>query len=119
EAQEFLKRDPSDVPTLRLLARIYLRSLGDLNASGGQSEIAARAIEQYKEIYRLEPSDTEAALWLARLYRLRNEHDKAGQVLRGIWKDDPDSEPAIEQLTQLLLDEGKSAEAVALLEGLN
>jgi len=118
EAQEILKRDPNQVSTRRLLARIYLRSLGDLNANGGQSEIAGRAIEQYKEIYRLEPSDTESALWLARLYRLRNEHDKAGEVLRGILKSDPDDEPAIEQLTQLLLDEGKSPEAVALLEGM-
>jgi tetratricopeptide (TPR) repeat protein len=118
EAQEILKRDPNDVPTRRLLARIYLRSLGDLNANGGQSEIAARAIEQYKEIYRLEPSDAESALWLARLYRLRNEHDKAEEVLRGILKADPDDEPAIEQLTQLLLDEGKSPDAIALLEGM-
>jgi len=118
EAQEILKRDPDDVQTRRLLARIYIRSLGDLNANGGQSEIANRAIEQYKEIYRLDPSDTESALWLARLYRLRNEHDKAEDVLRGILKTDPDNESAIEQLTQLLLDEGKSSDAVALLEGL-
>jgi tetratricopeptide (TPR) repeat protein len=118
EAQEILKRDPNDVPTRRLLARIYLRSLGDLSGNGGQSEVAARAIDQYKEIYRLEPTDTESALWLARLYRLRNEHDKAEEVLRGILKSDPDDEPAIEQLTQLLLDEGKSPEAVALLEGM-
>jgi tetratricopeptide (TPR) repeat protein len=118
EAQEILKRDPNDVPTRRLLARIYIRSLGDMSGNGGQSEVAARAIEQYKEIYRLEPTDTESALWLARLYRLRNEHDKAEEVLRGILKSDPDDEPAIEQLTQLLLDEGKSAEAVSLLEGM-
>jgi Flp pilus assembly protein TadD len=117
EAQEILKRDPNDAPTRRLLARIYLRSLGDLNGNG-QSEVAGHAIEQYKEIYRLDPSDTESALWLARLYRLRNEHDKAEGVLRGILKADPDDEPAIEQLTQLLLDEGKSAEAVSLLEGM-
>jgi tetratricopeptide (TPR) repeat protein len=119
EAQEILKRDPNDVQTRRLLARIYLRSLGDLNASGaGQSEISSRAIEQYREIFRLDPSDTESGLWLARLYRLRNEHDKAEEVLRGILKNDPDNEAAIEQLTQLLLDEGKSAEAVSLLEGM-
>jgi len=118
EAQEILKRDPNDVPTRRLLARIYLRSLGNLSENGGQSEIAERAIEQYKEIYRLDPSDTESALWLARLYRLRNEHEKAEEVLRGILKGDPDDEPAIEQLTQLLLDEGKSTDAVALLEGM-
>jgi tetratricopeptide (TPR) repeat protein len=118
EAQEILKRDPNDVPTRRLLARIYLRSLGDLSGGAGQSEAAGKAIEQYKEIYRLDPSDTESALWLTRLYRLRNEHDQAEAVLRGILKDDPENEPAVEQLTQLLLDEGKSTEAVALLEGM-
>ncbi|HEY2459233.1 MAG TPA: tetratricopeptide repeat protein [Candidatus Acidoferrum sp.] len=118
-AQEVLKRDPNDVPSRRLLARIYLRSLGDLNAAGGQSEAAAHAIEQYKEIYRLEPTDTESGLWLARLYRLRNEHDKAEAVLRKLLKEDADNEQAIEQLTQLLLDEGKAPEAVALLEGMN
>ncbi len=119
EAQEILKRHPENVPTRRLLARIYLRSLGDLSAGVGQSEVAGKAIEQYKEIYRLEPSDTESALWLTRLYRLRNEHDQAEAVLRGILKDDPENEQAVEQLTQLLLDEGKSTEAVALLEGMN
>ena len=118
EAQEILKRQPDDVPTRRLLARIYLRSLGDLSAGVGQSEVAGKAIEQYKEIYRLDPSDTESALWLTRLYRLRNEHDKAEAVLRGILKDDPENEPAIEQLTQLLLDQGKSSEAVSLLESI-
>src|ERR1700733_4752266 len=104
EAQEILKRDPNDVPTRRLLARIYIRSLGDINAGSGQSEIADRAIEQYKEIYRIEPTNTESALWLARLYRLRNEHDKAEDVPHGILKADSENEPAVEQLTQLLLD---------------
>jgi len=118
EAKEILRRNPDDVQTRRLLGRIYLRSLGDVNAGSGQSEAASRAIEQFREINRLDPSDTESSLWLARLYRLKNEHDKAEEVLRGILKSDPENEPAVEQLTQLLLDEGKSAEAVALLEGI-
>ncbi|HYL64071.1 MAG TPA: tetratricopeptide repeat protein [Candidatus Methylomirabilis sp.] len=116
EAQQILKQDANDVPTRRLLGRIYLRKLGDLNASA-QSETADRAIEQYREVFRLDPSDTESALWLARLYRLRNQHGKAEEVLRTLLKTDPESEPAVEQLTQILLDEGKSADAVALLEG--
>jgi tetratricopeptide (TPR) repeat protein len=119
EAQGILKRDPNDIPTRRLLARIYLRSLGDLNAGSGQSEIVERAIEQYKELYRLDPSDTESALWLARLYRLRNEHDQAEAVLRRLLNEDPENEQATEQLTQLLLDEGKASEAVTLLEHMN
>ncbi len=118
EAQEILKRDPDNVQSRRLLGRIYLRSLGDVGATNAQSETVAKAIEQYREINRLDPSDTESALWLARLYRLKNEHDKAEQVLRGILKSDPENEPAVEQLTQLLMDEGKSTEAVTLLEAI-
>jgi tetratricopeptide (TPR) repeat protein len=118
EAQEILKRDPNDVQSRRLLGRIYLRSLGDVSAGNGQPEAVNRAAEQYREIYRLDPSDTESALWLARLYRLKNEHDKAEMVLRSILKNDPENEAAVEQLTQLLMDEGKSGEAVTLLEGI-
>jgi tetratricopeptide (TPR) repeat protein len=66
----------------------------------------------------LDPTDSESALWLARLYRLRNEHDKAEEVLRSLLKEDPENDSAVEQLTQLLLDEGKSADAVSLLEGI-
>jgi tetratricopeptide (TPR) repeat protein len=117
EAQDLLKRDPNDLQTRRLLGRIYLRSLGDLSSTA-QSEMAARAIEQYKEVYRLDPADAESALWLARLYRLRNEHDKAEEVLRSLLKQDSENEAAVEQLTQLLLDEGKSADAVLLLENI-
>src|SRR5215472_4108568 len=118
EAKEILKRNPDDVASRRLLGRIYLRSLGDVNATSGQSETASRAIEQFREIKRLDPTDTESALWLARLYRLKNEHEKAEQVLKDILKTDPENEQAVEQLTQLLMDEGKSAEAVSLLEGI-
>lgn len=120
EAQEILKRDPNDVPSRRLLGRIYLRSLGDLSSGngGGQSEMVQRAIEQYREIFRLDPTDTESALWLVKLYRLHNDHDKAEEVLRGMLKRDPENEAAVEQLTQLLLDENKSAAAAELLEGM-
>jgi tetratricopeptide (TPR) repeat protein len=118
EAQEILKRDPDDVQSRRLLGRIYLRSLGELSAGTSQSDTVNKAVEQYREIYRLDPTDTESALWLARLYRLKNEHDKAERVLRTILKNDPENELSVEQLTQLLMDEGKSAEAVTLLEGI-
>jgi len=118
EANEILKREPDDLPTHRLLARIYLRRLGDLNGSGVQLEKVAKAIAEYSEVHRLDPSDQEASLWLARLYRLHNDPDKAEQVLQTMLKDDPGNEAALEQLTQLLLDENKSEEAISLLEGM-
>src|SRR5271156_5502018 len=108
EATGILKRGPNNLAPRRLLGRIYLRSLGDFSAGNGNSDAVAKAIEQYREIYRVDPDDTESALWLARLYRLRNQPDQAAEVLRGILKTDSDNEAAVEQLTQLLLDEGKN-----------
>jgi tetratricopeptide (TPR) repeat protein len=118
EAKQILKRNPDDLNSRRLLGRIYLRRLGDFNAGNPQSDNVGRAIEQYSEIHRLDPGDTESALWLARLYRLKNEHDHAEEVLRGILETDPENEAAVEQLTQLLMDEGKNDEAISLLEGI-
>src|ERR1035437_9131517 len=118
EAQAILAKDPDNLAARRLLARVYVRTLGDLTDTSGQRDTLARAAEQYREILRLDPADTEAALWLARLYRLQNEHDKAETVLRGLISRDPENESGVEQFTQLLLDEGKSQEAVSLLQGI-
>src|SRR5947209_16853181 len=37
EAKDILKRDSNDVPSRRLLGRIYLRSLGDMNAGSSNA----------------------------------------------------------------------------------
>jgi tetratricopeptide (TPR) repeat protein len=118
EATEILKRDPNDLPTHRLLARIYLRSLGDINGTAVQSESVGKAISEYTEVHRLDPADQEASLWLARLYRLHNQPDKAEDVLRTMLKEDPENDAAVEQLTQLLLDQNKAEDAISLLEGM-
>jgi tetratricopeptide (TPR) repeat protein len=118
EAQALLKRNPEDAQTRRLLGHIYLRSLGNAGETAGQAETVSRAVEQFKEVVRLDPADAESALWLARLYRLQNQHEKAEVVLRELLKNDSENEAGIEQLTQLLLDQGKSADAIALLEGI-
>jgi tetratricopeptide (TPR) repeat protein len=118
EAQSIIAKDPDNLPARRLLARIYVRTLGDLSDTSGQRDTLVRAAEQYREIMRLDPADTDAALWLARLYRLQNDHDKAEGVLRALLAREPENENAVEQLTQLLLDEGKSQEAISSLKGI-
>lgn len=115
QAKAALKLDPHNVDAHRLLARIYIRSLGDLSTGDVQQENIGKAIEQFQAILSDDPNDTYSALWLARLYRFENHHDDAEKVLRGILKHDPDSGPALEQLSQLLVDEGRSQDAIALL----
>ena len=116
EAEAVLKRDPNNLGARRLLARIYIRTLGDMNGAGNQKETIGLAIEQLQAVLGIDPSDTESALWLARLYRFQNQHAKAEEVLRNVLKRDPENEPALEQITQLLLDEGQAQEAIGLLD---
>src|SRR5256884_5562798 len=100
EAQEILKRDPDNVQSRRLLGRIYLRSLGDVSSSNGQPGTVNRAIQQYPQVNPPHPSDAESALWLARLYRLKNEHGQGGQGLRRVLKTDSGNGPGGEELDQ-------------------
>jgi predicted Zn-dependent protease len=116
EIQEMLRRDPSDLPARRLLARIYIRSLGDLSSATEQNHTAGLAIEQLNEIVRLDPTDDDSAIWLARLERLSNQQDAAEKVLRDMLGRDPENETAVQQLAELLLDANRSSEAIALLE---
>src|ERR1700719_415176 len=82
QAQEVLKIDSSNLAAHRLLARIYVRTLGDANAGELQKENLAKAVEQFNAILKLDPKDTSSALWLARLYRFENEHSEAEKILR-------------------------------------
>ena len=118
EAQSIIAKDPNNLGARRLLARIYVRTLGDLSDTANQRDTLVRATEQYKEILRLDPNDNDAALWLARLYRLQNVHEEAETVLRALLAREPENENGIEQLTQLLLDQGKTDGAVSLLQGM-
>lgn len=115
EAQAALKIDPDNIDAHKLLARIYVRTLGDINAGDVQRENLGKAIEQFQDILKLEPDDLYSALWLARLYRFENQHADAEKVLRGILQRDADNGPALEQLSQILMDEGRSQEAIQLL----
>jgi tetratricopeptide (TPR) repeat protein len=115
QAQSVLKQDPDNVGAHRLLARLYVRTLGELTENDRQKETLGLAMEQFQAILRIEPQDLEASLWLARLYRFENEHEKAEALLREVLKREPGDEPALDQLSQLLLDQGRAQEAIALL----
>jgi tetratricopeptide (TPR) repeat protein len=115
EAQEVLKLDPDNLAAHRLLARIYVRTLGDVNAGEVQKENLGKAVDQFNAILKIDPKDTSSALWLARLYRFENQHAEAEKILRGVLQRNPDNGPALEQLSQLLIDGGRSQEAIEIL----
>jgi tetratricopeptide (TPR) repeat protein len=116
EAENVVKQDPNNLDAHRLLARIYVRTLGDSSEANNQKETIGLAVAQFKEILRVDPRDAEAALWLARLYRFQNQHDRAEEVLNGVLRNDPGNDAALEQLGQLYMDQGRVDEAITLLE---
>jgi len=117
EAQDILKRDPSNLEAHKLLGRIYLRSLGDLPGGGnnGSENVLKLAIEQYEQIVKIEPNNVDDHLLLGRLYRLNNDLQKAEGELKTAIKLDPDSEEAITTLSLLYSDEGDTAKALQVL----
>ena len=78
EAQDIIKRDPDNLEAHKLLGRIYLRSLGDVDQpSNGSQTMLKLAIDQYEQIVKIEPDSVEDHLLLGRLYRLNNDFQKA------------------------------------------
>jgi tetratricopeptide (TPR) repeat protein len=117
-AQAILKDHPDDLATHRLLARIYVRSLDQMGGNSDQDRTLGLAVAQYEAILKIDPTDSEAGLWLARLYRFQNHPEKAEKVLEQMLARDPADEPALEQYTQLLLDQGHADQAVSRLSAI-
>ena len=125
EAQDILKRDPSNLEAHKLLGRIYLRSMGDVQGgtqSPSQSQnVLKLAIEQYEQIIKLE-TDTgnlvDDHLLLGRLYRLNNDLQKAEAEFKTAAKLQPDSEEAVTTLAYLYNEEGDGARAIQALNSI-
>jgi len=115
EAQDIIKRNPNNLEARRLLGRIYLRSLGDMQAGSGSESVLKLAIEQYEQIVRLQPDSMDDHLLLGRLYRLNNDLQKAESEFKTAVKLQPDSEEAVTTLAYLYNELGDTARAAQVL----
>jgi len=115
EAQDIIKRDPSNLEARRLLGRIYLRSLGDMQAGNGSQNVLKLAIEQYEQIVRLQPDSMDDHLLLGRLYRLNNDLQKAENEFKTAVKLQPGSEEAVTTLAYLYNELGDTSRATQVL----
>jgi tetratricopeptide (TPR) repeat protein len=116
EAQEIIKRDPNNLEAHKLLGRIYLRSLGDLQPGTQSREVLNLAIEQYEAITKIEPKNADNHLLLGRLYFLNKDAVKAETEFKSALNLDPNSEEAITNLAYLYNDEGANNKATDLLK---
>jgi tetratricopeptide (TPR) repeat protein len=115
EAQEIIKRDPDNLEAHKLLGRIYLRSLGDLQPGTQSREVLTLAIEQYEAMTRIEPKSADNHLLLGRLYFLNKDLIKAESEFKTAINLDPGSEEAVTNLAYLYNEEGDNKKATDLL----
>jgi len=118
EAQEVLKRDPDNLEAHRLLGRVYLRSLGDLQSGTQSTEVLGRAIEQYEALVKADSKSIEDRLLLGRLYRLNNEIPRAEEQFQTAVRLQPYSEEAVTTLAYLYNETNQSGKAAAILTSL-
>src|SRR5579872_3246090 len=119
ESQDIIKRDPNNLDARKLLGRIYLRSLGDIQGGGAQSsEILKLAIDQFSQIVRLEPDNVDDHLLLGRLYIISKDYLKAEGEFKAARQVQPDSEEAVVNLAYLYNEEGDNKKAVDVLQSL-
>ncbi len=118
EAQDILKRDGNNLEARRLLGRIYLRSLGDMQANNQSQEVLKLAIEQYEQIVKLDPKSVEDHLLLGRLYRINNELLKAESEFKIAVGLQPQSEDAVTTLAILYNEEGDTSRALQVLNAI-
>jgi len=118
ESQEIVKRDPNNLDARKLLGRIYLRSIGDMQTGVQSSEVLKLAIEQFSEIVKLEPDKIDDHLLLGRLYILNKDYLKAENEFKAARRIQPDSEEAVVNLAYLYNEEGDNKKAIDVLQSM-
>lgn len=117
-AQDRVKQDPSDLEAHRLLAEVYLRSLGDAQQGEVSTQMLKLAIAEYQKITQLAPNSAEDHLMLARLYAADHESAQAENELAAARKIDPSSEETALIANRFYADQGDMKRAIDVLKSL-
>ncbi len=116
EAQALVKRDPNNLEAHKLLGRVYLRSLGDMQEGTQSDEVLKLAIAEYETISRLEPKSVEDHLLLGQLYTLDKQPAKGKAEFEAARNLDPGSEDAVLNLARLYGEQGETKQSIKVLE---
>ncbi len=117
-AQDEIKKNPENLEAHKLLGRIYLRSLGNMQSGGPSDQMLKLAIDEYAKIVQLEPDSTENRLLLGRLYTLNHDSTHAEEQFKAAQKIDPDSEDVVLNIAGLYSEQGDNKRAIQVLTAL-
>ncbi len=114
-AQEILKTEPNNLDAHKLLGRVYLQSLGNVQNGGPSEKVLQLAIAEYSKIVELQSNDIESRLLLGQLYTLAHDTPHAEEQFKAAQRIDPSSEDVVLNLARLYSDSGDMTHAIAVL----
>jgi tetratricopeptide (TPR) repeat protein len=121
-AKMLIKADDSNIEAHKLLGRIYLRSLGQQQGSGGDAAPAGQmldlAIAEFTKIVSLEPKSLEDRLLLGQLYSVKHDNAKAEAQFKAAQTIEPSSEDVVLNLARLYAESGDIKRSTELLEAI-
>jgi tetratricopeptide (TPR) repeat protein len=116
EAEDILKREPSNLDARRILGRIYTRMIGDTQQGKINEEMLRAATEQYEKIVAKDPKDIESWLTLGRLYRTARNSVEAEKAYSQALAIDSSNEDALTGLAIVYSDVGDTKKAIEKLQ---
>src|SRR6202789_3040467 len=114
-AQEILKTEPDNLEAHKLLGRVYLQSLGNVQNGGPSEKVLQLAIAEYTKIVQLQSNDIESRLLLGQLYNLAHDTPHAEEQFKAAQHIDPNSEDVVLNLARLYSDSGDMTRAIQVL----
>ncbi len=114
-AQDILKTEPNNLEAHKLLGRVYLQSLGNVQNGGPSEKVLQLAIAEYSKIVQLQSNDIESRLLLGQLYTLAHDTPHAEEQFKAAQHIDPNSEDVVLNLARLYSDSGDMTHAIQVL----
>ena len=114
-AQDILKTEPNNLEAHKLLGRVYLQSLGNVQNGGPSEKVLQLAIAEYSKIVQLQSNDIESRLLLGQLYTLAHDTPHAEEQFKAAQRIDPNSEDVVLNLARLYSDSGDMTHAIQVL----
>jgi tetratricopeptide (TPR) repeat protein len=112
DAQKAIQKNPANKEAYRMLGQIYLEKV---YTKDPDKEDLQKAIEQFREVYRLDPEDDTNLLTLGQLYVQSNQPNEAVEMLAKYIEINPDSPSAVMSLSNAFQQLDKPEEALKVL----
>ena len=115
QAEDLLKKDPANLNARRVLARVYMRLIGDREHNQIDETMVKKALDQFQKIVAANPKDLESWIMLGQLEKISGNSNEAMAAYQKALALDSGNQDALTGLALVYSDLGENAKAADLL----